>query len=141
MRETLIGIGLAVTLFAAPADAVEPTHTKKFTACMDLAGGVTADMRDCIAAETERWDVRLNKAYKAILPVLTKRTTVGDTNVKKTFVEAQRAWLKYRKANCTYYISRTGGTIDLVNGASCWLDETARRTVELEDVLEMERSQ
>lgn len=141
MREALIGIGLAVILSAAPAGAAEPTHSRKFTACMDSAGGITANMRDCMAAETERWDARLNKAYKAILPVLAKRGMVGDTNVKKAFVEAESAWLKYRKANCTYYVSRTGGTIDLINGASCWLDETARRTLELEDVLETERSQ
>ena len=132
---------MAAALAVAPADSAEPKNSKKFAACMDAAGGVTANMRDCMSAESERWDMRLNKAYKAILPILAKRIAGHGTNVKKSFVEAERAWLKYRKANCTYYISRTGGTIDLINGASCWLDETARRTLELEEVLEMERIQ
>ncbi len=141
MGKILIGAGLALVLCAAPAGAAELRHSKKFETCMEASGGVTADMRDCMAAETERWDARLNKAYKAILPLLAKRITGGGTNVKQTFVEAERAWLKYRKANCTYYIGRTGGTMDLINGASCWLDETARRALELEQVLEMERPQ
>ena len=49
-------------------------------------GGVTAAMIDCIGAETQRQDVRLNKAYKDVMPSL-------PATRQKQLQEVQRIWI------------------------------------------------
>jgi uncharacterized protein YecT (DUF1311 family) len=95
-----------------------------FSTCMDQGGGNTAAMIDCIGAETERQDVRLNKAYKDIISGLSPER-------QKQLQEAQRLWLKYRKANCDFYYDPDGGTIARVSANECFMSATAARAKEL----------
>ncbi len=99
--------------------------SKTFSTCMDQAGGVTLSMIECMNTETERQDVRLNKAYKDIMVSLSPER-------KKQLQEAQRLWLKYRKANCGFYYDPEGGTIARVNANDCFMSATAARAKELE---------
>ncbi|WP_235187633.1 lysozyme inhibitor LprI family protein [Methylobacter tundripaludum] len=92
---------------------------------MDQAGGVTPSMVECMNAETERQDVRLNKAYQDIMGGLSPER-------KKQLQEAQRLWLKYRKANCDFYYDPDGGTIARVSANDCFMSSTAVRAKELE---------
>lgn len=92
---------------------------------MDKSGGVTVDMLDCIGTETKRQDARLNKAYKEVMPQLSPAR-------KKELQDAQRAWIKYRDANCNFYADPDGGTIATVNSNDCFMSATASRAKELE---------
>lgn len=99
--------------------------TRQYSSCMDKAAGVTANMLDCMGAETKRQDARLNKAYKDVMAQLSAAR-------KKPLQEAQRAWIKYRDANCSFYADPDGGTLATVNSNDCFMSATASRAKELE---------
>ncbi len=109
---------------AQPALASEEGYSTAYTSCMDASGGVTVNILDCTAAETALQDARLNSGYKAANKVLSSEN-------KASLLTAQRLWLKYRDANCALYGRLTGGTIDSLNGASCFLEMTKARADDL----------
>ncbi|QCO23053.1 DUF1311 domain-containing protein [Acinetobacter cumulans] len=119
---------LCVFGFMQMGQAGERNLSKQFNGCMDKAGGVTASMVECIAAETKRQDVRLNKAYKNLM------NTLSATR-KKELQDTQRLWMKYRDANCKFYYDPDGGSIVRVMSAGCFMDMTAERADELENFL------
>ena len=119
---------LCVFGFMQMAQADDHALSKQFTVCMDKAGGVTTGMVECIAAETKRQDVRLNKAYKNLMSTL-------DITRKKELQDTQRLWMKYRDANCKFYYDPDGGSIVRVTSAGCFMDMTAQRADELENFL------
>ena len=51
---------------------------------------------------------------------------------QKELRDAQRAWLKFREANCRFYADPDGGTIATVNASDCLMSATAARARELE---------
>ena len=91
---------------------------------MDESGGVTMNMLDCMGSEAEQQDARLNENYKAAMQAL---TPAQQTQLR----DAQRLWIKFRDADCALLGSLTGGTIDSVNSASCFLDMTQKRADDL----------
>jgi uncharacterized protein YecT (DUF1311 family) len=101
--------------------------SKKFSRCMDSAGGTTAGMVDCISTEAKQQDVRLNKAYKDLMATLSPER-------KKQLQEAQRAWIKFRDANCDFYYDPDGGSLARVSANDCVMSSTARRAKELESL-------
>ena len=107
------------------ASANETGLSKQYTACMDKAGGTTFGMIECISTETQRQNVQLNKAYKALMAELALPR-------KAQLLEAQRAWIKYRDANCAFYYDLDGGTLARVNANACMMTATADRARELE---------
>jgi len=109
------------------AAADELRYSRAYTACMDAASGTTG-MVGCIAKESARWDARMSKAYWSI-----KRGQ--DKRQGRRFLAAQRAWLKWRQANSAYYAGATGGSIDRITSNQSWLEATARRALELEEML------
>lgn len=106
-------------------NASENGLSKQHAACMDKSGGTTLGMIECITTETQRQDVRLNKAYKALMAELT-------ASRKAQLQDAQRAWIKYRDANCAFYDDPDGGTLARVNANGCMMNATAERARELE---------
>jgi uncharacterized protein YecT (DUF1311 family) len=119
---------LCVFGFVQMAQADDHSLSKQFTMCMDKAGGVTTSMVECIAAETKRQDVRLNKAYKNLMNTL-------NATRKKELQDTQRLWMKYRDANCKFYYDPNGGSIVRVTSAGCLMDMTVARADELENFL------
>jgi uncharacterized protein YecT (DUF1311 family) len=91
---------------------------------MDESGGVTANMLDCIGTEIKQQDARLNQNYKVATQALmpSQQTHLRD---------AQRLWIKFRDSNCALLGNLTGGTIDGLNQASCFLDMTKKRADDL----------
>ncbi|MDF3837754.1 lysozyme inhibitor LprI family protein [Cupriavidus basilensis] len=120
---------LSALLLAAPlaAHADEKLLSKQYSACMDKPDVTTVGMHECIAAETARQDKTLNAAYKtlqqAILPAR-----------KPKLLDAQRAWLKFRDANCGFQADPDGGTLAGVSAAACVMQMTADRAKELGDL-------
>lgn len=110
---------------AAPKDS--SPLTPAFSACLDKAGGNTFGMKECIAAETKKQELRLNKAYQAALKAVTPPR-------QKQLREAQRAWVKFRDADCDFLYDPEGGTLAGVTSADCFMQKAAQRAVELESI-------
>jgi uncharacterized protein YecT (DUF1311 family) len=105
--------------------ASETDMSKQYTTCMDKANGVNPDMIDCILAETKQQDARLNENYKRLMSKLSEER-------KKALLEAQRAWIRFRDANCTFWDDPAGGQSAAVTAKECILTMTADRASELE---------
>lgn len=102
----------------------EPPYTPQYERCVRESGGNTFAMRDCTAAELERWDKALNANYKALMASLAP-------SMQKALTTAQVAWLKFRETNCAFAADRDGGQMAQLAGNSCFLSMTAERTLEL----------
>ena len=100
--------------------------SRDYDVCMDKSGGVTANMLNCIAAETKRQDARLNKIYKEVM------AAQMDDAGKKRLLEAQRAWIKFRDTDVAFYSDPNGGTAATLAGDDRYLMMTARRAAELD---------
>jgi uncharacterized protein YecT (DUF1311 family) len=51
---------------------------------------------ECVQAKTKVWDQRLNAAYKALQARI-------DAAQRQPLLAAQRLWVQYRDANCSFY--------------------------------------
>lgn len=112
--------------FATPASA-DPDYSPAYATCMEASDGVTANMIDCIATEHAAQDTRLNANYKALGATLTPER-------KRQLLAAQRAWIAFRDANCSFYADPDGGTLARTLGNECVLRETTRRADELAEL-------
>jgi uncharacterized protein YecT (DUF1311 family) len=90
----------------------------------------TVAIVDCVNAKTKTWDERLNKAYKD----LPQRLDAGQLGPLK---EAQRLWVKFRDANCSFYGSGEG-TIRQIQAAECMRSMTKDRALELESAMKFD---
>lgn len=122
-----------------PANTLDPTDQPKSTAphdtgdaavlrpsydeCLKAAVGVVPDMQDCIGAEHEYQDGRLNKVYQALLSKLDKP---GQLALRTE----QRKWLTDRDAECS--LDPEWGQGQRLEANDCMLEITARRASELE---------
>jgi uncharacterized protein YecT (DUF1311 family) len=121
----LIAFGL---LLNTPAlAAAENEMSQEYLVCMDKSNGVTGEMLDCISAELARQDARLNESYKRLLSKLSAKRKEG-------LLEAQRAWIKFRDANCNFYYDPEGGSAAHLAGNGCVLNATADRATELRNL-------
>lgn len=115
---------LTIAAVTLTANAAEDGYSKTYSACMDDSGGVTVSMLDCMGGETGLQDARLNQNYKAAMQTLVVAQQIQ-------LRDAQRLWIKFRDADCALLGSLTGGTMDSLNGASCFLDMTKERADDL----------
>jgi len=86
-------------------------------------GVSTPEMVDCLNAQTAQWDKRLNAAYKAALDAALPKQ-------REQLRVAQRLWIQYRDANCTYY-AMGEGSIARIEAAACMQRMTKARAEEL----------
>ncbi|MDD1017240.1 lysozyme inhibitor LprI family protein [Pseudomonas rubra] len=126
MKRPFLAIGLL--LCCSSIAQAQDDYSPDYTACMKTAESTLA-MNNCNGAEIKHQDSRLNSAYKKAMAGL-------EGPQQAQLREAQRAWIKYRDANCKLYYSLTGGTIDQLNGAGCLLSSTKARADELQALLE-----
>ncbi len=110
--------------------AAEIQTSPQYKSCMDKSGGVTLKMRICNGNELKYQDKLLNKNYKHAMNVL-------DAQHRDELKKVQRLWMKYRDAKCNFLFGLTGGTLDLLIGGSCYIEMTAQRAGELEDIVAM----
>ena len=82
----------------------------------------TAEMINAVSYASNEWDAELNKIYKLLMSSLSKD---GQNSLRN----AQRSWIKERDKKIAG--KNSGGTIDLVNKNSIFLEETKKRTIEL----------
>ena len=120
---TALALGATTMVAHAGDDLMSPA----FDACLDKANS-TVDMLDCIDAETQRQDQRLNEVYTAL------RADVQEGR-KNQLRDAQRAWINFRNANCAFHLDPDAGSLARISAADCVLRLTATRAEELAQFL------
>jgi len=103
--------------------------TAEYSKCVEQSGGTDPGMLDCMGAEAERQDKRLNDAYKKLMNELKPER-------RKELQEAQRLWIKYTEANCNFYLDPDGGTAAKLAASECPVLAKATRAKELENLLQ-----
>lgn len=94
--------------------------------CLDQEDNFsTVSMRQCISAEAQIWDARLNANYQTL------RDRLTDESHKTALRDAQRAWISFSQKFCGLEYEFYRGTMYLVTGDDCLLDMTARQSLEL----------
>jgi len=86
--------------------------------------GSTAEMVECLKAQTAQWDKRMTIAYQQAMK------NAADAQ-RDQLRAAQRLWIQYRDANCLYY-GMGEGTIARVDAGECLRRMTEVRARELE---------
>lgn len=117
---------VALGLYAAATSvsfAESKNLTPTYNACIENSGGATFSMIDCMTAEYEQQDKRLNAAYKAVVKQLEGKRV-------QELKEAQRAWIKFRDLNCGF-LAGGEGQMARIESNSCMLSMTAERADEL----------
>jgi uncharacterized protein YecT (DUF1311 family) len=119
MRLRAFVIGLVAVGALSPAFAVDCANP-----------GTQAEMTACSRDDYRKADSRLNETYRQITERL-KHSDDADGSLKKTLaalIAAQRAWIAFRDAECTFVGSRTtGGSINATIVASCLAGLTDKR--------------
>jgi uncharacterized protein YecT (DUF1311 family) len=110
--------------FPSLAPAADELTTPAYAQCIKKSGGVTSEIFDCNSTETDRQTAKLNQIYQRLI------ATVSASR-KQQLVDAQKAWMKYRKLNCAFYYDPEGGTAARLAGSSCLMTMTANRAAEL----------
>ncbi len=82
------------------------------------------EINRCAGEQFKKADAKLNGVYKRITDKL-------SSTDRANLLEAQRAWLKYRDANCTADRLFHGGSLAPTIEAFCLQDVTETRTKEL----------
>jgi uncharacterized protein YecT (DUF1311 family) len=88
--------------------------------------GSTAEMVECLKAQTAQWDKRMTIAYQQAMK------NAADAQ-RDQLRAAQRLWIQYRDANCLYY-GMGEGTIARVDAGECVRRMTEARARELESL-------
>lgn len=109
-------------------------------ACMESEQGGWSNlgMTFCTLSEHQAWDGLLNRDYQTAMST----ARVLDTEEAEYFPEyanratslrdAQRAWITFRDAECGLAYARWGsGSMRMTANASCLLDMTAQRALQL----------
>lgn len=108
----------------AKGPQTEATLRDSFQPCVDKAAGATWPMQDCIEAEFDYQDARLNKAYQALMNALPEARRVE-------LRDRERQWLSSRDANCPWD-DDTDGQGRRIESNYCVMERTALRADELE---------
>lgn len=129
MRLLTLTATVALCAAALPAQAadrseIEARYSPAFQPCMD-ADPSTAGMVQCMAAENELQDRKLNARYRAVMADL----TAGQQAKLKA---AQRAWITYRDAWCEAQYDSDWGSLSTIVANNCVMDMTIERTIDLE---------
>lgn len=129
MQRQLAHLAVFATLSFYTAIALAD-YSPAYSACMDQSGGVTVYMLDCSAAELAQQDARLNHFYQVAKQDL-------ETAQQQKLLAAQRAWITFRDNDCDLLGTLTGGTLDSLNAAGCYLEKTKIRADEIQWLAEM----
>jgi len=114
---------IVITVLSEFAHAQEPV-------CLNDGSG--RDTAVCAYAELAKADTQLNDAYQKALDLL---GSADRADAKVALVAAQRAWVKFRDADC-HVQDRIfeNGTMRAALVGSCLKDRTEQRTKELKEI-------
>jgi uncharacterized protein YecT (DUF1311 family) len=101
-----------------PAWSVKIGLRPSFKKCVDAADAVVPDTGDCIAAEYQYQDKRLNMVYKKLIASL-------NPDEQSKLRDEERHWIAYRDGRCQKLEPQ-------LEPENCQLNVTADRAAELE---------
>jgi len=113
---------LLITIFCVLASGAQAGDQGDPRSC----DGSTAEMVECLKAQTAQWDKRMTIAYQQAMK------NAADAQ-RDQLRAAQRLWIQYRDANCLYY-GMGEGTIARVDAGECLRRMTEARARELESL-------
>ena len=120
MRAFLIMLGLTVTV---------PLSVVRAEDCANAADQAT--MNRCADEDYKKTDAELNKTYRQITLRLK-----GDEKTTRLLVEAQKAWLSFRNAECTFATSASAdGSVYPMLVTRCRDGLTGKRIDDLKNYL------
>ena len=95
-------------------------------ACQSEPGGAsTVGITTCNQRETAWWDEYLNGAYDQLKQGL-------DPSVFASLKTAQRSWIAFRDADCSFQYERYGdGSMRNIAHSACMMSHTAQRAIDL----------
>jgi len=99
----------------------------------------TMDINECASIEQAKVEKKLNSTYQRALKSLSGPGTdrAHSAKMKTSLVAAQRAWIKFREADCNaQYVKHAGGTIRTVVYIGCMQQHAAQRIKDLEDYVD-----
>ncbi|WP_052208284.1 lysozyme inhibitor LprI family protein [Croceibacterium mercuriale] len=111
---------------AIPIEEIEGERAPEVSECLDAAVSSNA-MGACVNLELRAQDTRLNDVYRALMRQF-------DDAGKARLRADERAWIQARDAGCEEDLM--GGTGDLYDRPNCLLNETVRRRLVLESMLD-----
>jgi len=126
MRKMLMA--LCLVLPAAAFAQVDPC----------LSQSTTVDMNACAKTDFDKDEKTLNDTYQQLLAQITKPDQDGVRygEVKKKLIEAQRAWVAFRKKDCdAVYTYNESGSIRNLEFLGCMRGHTVQRTKELKNFI------
>jgi uncharacterized protein YecT (DUF1311 family) len=133
-------IGLLIAMPAARAQGAKPPpnidavlsylyhYRPSYDECVRKAGASMYGMVDCTNAELAYQDMRLNKAYNALMAKLSAK---GQAKLKAD----ENIWIQYRDTNCS--AGPDGLDRPVGDGESCKLMKTADQATDLEAMLDI----
>lgn len=123
----------AIALSAGVASAQTGNYSPEYRSCLGPAGADDDKRMACVKAETARQDKLLNEAYTRLQARL-------KTSQKEALTQSERAWIKFRDAECDFQGSvDIGGPLGIQVRASgdaradCILKQTQLRAAALKD--------
>jgi uncharacterized protein YecT (DUF1311 family) len=96
--------------------------------------GNTLQINDCMAADLQVEETELKLAYGRVMKELSKPDDAftSYSKTKKKLLEAQRAWIRFRKTSCdAVYEFSAGGSSQNMRYLACMRDHANLRTKEL----------
>ncbi|CAK0738590.1 exported hypothetical protein [Gammaproteobacteria bacterium] len=108
----------------------ETDFSQEFAECLNKLTEAEDAKVKCVLAETKRQEVRMDRAYK-------QATATLEPRPKARFQEAQRQWVKYRDAQCSFYALLYVGVQGSAEAADCALTATTERAAELEKMRDL----
>jgi uncharacterized protein YecT (DUF1311 family) len=96
----------------------------------------TPELNACASIDQKKAEANLNKVYQRVLKTLDQgeSATSSDASIRNAFVAAQRAWIKFREADCNAVHQKyAGGSIRTVMYLGCMQNHAERRIKDLED--------
>jgi len=96
---------IAAAAVGRPVQASAPAEyplSSAFKACVMRSGGVTAVLKNCLAAEHRLRDRELNRTYKSVMKQL--RTQALRIRLR----DSQRVWLRQRDQICQLAVDKSG---------------------------------
>jgi len=127
----LLLLGSSICLDASASDK-HPIE-KSTEACFDRTSS-TMGMLRCNTEAYKKWDKELNRVYKALM-----RELKHNKKAKRALRKAQRAWLKYKKAemnNINKIYGSQDGTMWIPVTAGAKSDITKERALTLKSYLD-----
>jgi uncharacterized protein YecT (DUF1311 family) len=129
----LLSAAAALAIAAQAADAGKPAQLSPPVIREDFTllpcpkhPTTTLEQEGCAEHAIVRTDHRIDRVAKAIF------TRLGDAAARRRFIDAQTAWLAYRRADCASVSDKyEGGTLAALVAASCTADRSAQHLKEV----------